>query len=229
MKTINLLLIALAFSALIGCGNNQKQDKNENSKVSVAEKENIHLLTDESDLRFAAGLKFMENKQNSEAAKSLKDGIVALKEEAKDVTGKAKKNIDTSVDQLDKLVSQLEKGNNVPMYKVRELIANAKINAKYNYLTADDVYVTEDPHSIETDATHKRFNTALANLKKEEGNVKADAKNDHEALISEGEKLKNDYDSWNNRTKEYNRKTNEYFKRHYPEYYMEKMGVYPNY
>ncbi len=228
MKTSKYFLLALVLSLCVGCENSREKEQKENATASAAAQKEIHLLGNESDLRFAEALKFLENKKNSEASKSIKDGISALKQEAEDVTGKAKENMTTSVDKLSKLASELEKGIDVPIYRVRELMANIKINAAYNYLAADDTYVIEDPQSRDLESIQRGFSKVFSRLKKVEGDAKAGSKKERDALIAEGEELQDQYDAWSQRTKEFNRKTNEYFKSHYPEYYMEKIGVFPN-
>lgn len=223
MKKVGYFIIALSLTLFISCN----ESKNEKAKEKV-EMETTMGVSKPSDDHFQQVISALKNNQDKEAAINLREGIAQLNKEAKDKIGVHKVNLEKATSHLEMLATNLENGKKVDINKVRELIANAEINVSHNYLAEDDSYILEDPRSIEANATHKRFNTVLSNLDKIEGNVKADSKKDHEALVSEGKKLKDEYEDWEKRTLEFNKKANEHFKKHYPEYYSEEIGVYPN-
>lgn len=215
MKTARYFIIAMAFLALVSC-------KKEKTDDGVVEEKSLELVPNKSDVKFAEALKLMENEQQSEAAKNIKEGVAELDKEAKNLSGKAKERLDTYTVQLNKYASELEKGNDVQINKVRKLIANAEIIVNHSYLGSDEIFALDGPQFSELDSTPKRLNTVLADLKKAESNIKADAKKDNEALVAEGKKLKTEYEAWQNRTFEFNKKANEHFKRHYPKYSFDK-------
>ena len=215
MKTARYFIIAMAFLALVSC-------KKEKTDDGVVEEKSLELVPNKSDVKFAEALKLMENEQQSEAAKNIKEGVLEIDKEAKNLSGKAKERLDTYTVQLNKYASELEKGNDVQINKVRKLIANAEIIVNHSYLGSDEIFALDGPQFSELDSTPKRLNTVLADLKKAESNIKADAKKDNEALVAEGKKLKTEYEAWQNRTFEFNKKANEHFKRHYPKYSFDK-------
>ena len=210
MKTSKYFLIAIAFIALVGC----KDDKTDEG---IVEEETMELVPNESDINFAQALKFMEKQQHSEAAKSIREGISELNKEAKDVTGKARENMEASTTQLDKIASELESGNEVQINKVRKLMSISELNVHHSYLGADDVFFLDESQTISTDAPHKKLSATISDLKKEEGKVKGDAKKEYDALMVEGKKLEDDFQSWNTKTVEYAKKVIEHKQKQVPE------------
>jgi predicted nucleic acid-binding Zn-ribbon protein len=149
-----------------------------------------------------------------------------LEKEGKDVKGLYKVNLDKAIDALKLIATDLSDGKKVSLNTVREMVANAEINVAHDYLSSDETYVLDEPEQAASRRTTKKFNDNLANLKKEEGKMKEDAKKEGEALLKEGKKLEEDYKAWEKKAAEYAKKTDEHFKKYYPTYYQQNYWMY---
>lgn len=204
-------MIAMIFVSLMNCKKGKTADQVVNDK-------SIQSMPNGSDIKFAEGLKLMENEQQVKASKSIKEGIAELNKEAISINGREKEKLDSLSSHLNNLAGDLEKGNAVQISQVRNLIANAEIIVNHSYLSSDDLSIWADSQSAEVNTTFKKFNIILANLKNTESSVKEDAKKDHEALITEGEKLKAENDAWEKKISEFNKKADDHFKKNFPEF-----------
>lgn len=186
----------------------------------IVEEETVVKLPNQSDEHFTRAMSLLDQQKTKEASVFLKLGVEDLKAESEDVSGIYKTNLNSSIDQLSIMASDLENGKSVSTETIRETIANAEINIAHDYLTTTDIYVLEDPDNSVSNKTKRQFNKVLKNLKKEEGKMTKEAKKSGDSLLNEGEKIEKEYKEWEKKAKEYTRKMNEHFNEYYPNYYM---------
>ncbi|WP_133438573.1 MULTISPECIES: hypothetical protein [Chryseobacterium] len=171
----------------------------------------------ESDIKFAEALKFIGKEQFPKASKRIKEGIAAFNKEAKNLNKIEKQKLDSLNSHLIKVSNDLENGKAFQISQIRNLIANAEIIVNHSYLSSIDLLIWEDPDAAEINTTSKRLDVTFANLKNTEGTVKEDAQKDHQDLVTEGEKLKDEHEVLEKRTIDFNKKVNDHFKKNFPE------------
>lgn len=214
MNTKVLLTAIFFVGVLSGCKNQHNEDVD-----NVIQEETVATLPNKSDAQFAVAIDALYNDQPKIAMESLKNGIEALKREGKDLKKPYKRNLEIAINQLQTMLTNLETGVPVPAEFVQESVANAEINIAHNYLSSDQVYVLEEPDRVNSSKEKKRFDRALRNLKKEEGEVQGLAKEERESLIKEGEELDKEYAQWEKKAEDFTQSANVHFKEHSPRYY----------
>lgn len=212
MKTFKYFIILPLVFAFIGCKNESKNDED-----GLVTEHEFGLLPNESDIKFFEALKFMQNGQNSEAAKSIKDGINEINKESKTNEGFDSKNFEATIAQLNKVAADLENGTNVQINKVKKLMSTVEIEVHHSYLGTDDVYFVDDVKSPNPEEAHTRLGSTIASLKTEDGKVKGDLKKEYDSLVSEGKRLEDDFQSWNKRTVEYDKRVIEHKQKQIPQ------------
>lgn len=217
MKPSKFLIIPFFVVLLFGCKNN-KNDSDYKTIDNIAEEEAIDEVPNVSDDNFDSAIKAYGEDNKAEAAKDIRDGILALKAEGKDVGGLYKVNLDKSIEQLESIAEKLDEGYYISMEGLKEAIVNAEINIAHEYLSStNDIYVLVKPKDVSSAITKRHFSSMISNLREEEESIKKDAKKDRDGLLKEGEALEKELAAWEAKANAYVNKTNEHFRVYYPD------------
>ncbi len=215
MRTVKFILLSTMALMVLACKENPKEEE------EVVAEFTVNQLPNNSDKHFAQAITFLEENKNKEAAEHLAQGITALEKEGKEVSGLYKTNLDKAISVMKQIGTDLKNDRKVPVKTLREVIANAEINIAHEYLSTSDYYVLDEPEMAADRATTSKFKNHLANLKKEEGKMKEEAKEEGEALLDEGKKLEAEFKAWQEKATDYAKRSGEHLKKYYPEYYYE--------
>jgi hypothetical protein len=216
MKSSKFLIIPFIAVLLFGCKNN-KNDNDYKTIDSIAEEEAIDEVPNVSDDDFDNAIKAYTEDNKATAAKYIRDGVLALKAEGKDVGGLYKLNLDNAIGQLESIAEKLDEGYYISLEGLKEAIVNAEINIAHEYLSStNDLYVLVRPKDVSSAITKRHFSSMLSNLKQEEETTKNEAKKDRDVLLKEGEALEKELTAWEAKANAYAKKTNEHFKVYYP-------------
>jgi len=217
MKTNKFLMISLLAVMVVGC---KKKDSNSDYKTidSIMKEEAIDEVPNVSDEDFDRAIKAYEANNKVEAAKQIRDGILALKAEGKDVEGLYKVNLDNAIEQLESIARKLDEDYFISMEGLKEAIVNAEINIAHEYLSStNDIYVLVKPKDVSSAVTKRHFSSVISDLRKEEETIKKDAKEDRDELLKEGEVLEKELTAWETKANTYVNKTNKHFELYYPD------------
>lgn len=217
MKPNKFLIISFIITSFFGCKGNGNQN-NEGTINSITQEEAIDEVPNVSDDDFDNAIKAYQANNKTEAAKDIRDGILALKTEGKDVVSPNREHLDNAIAQLESIAEKLDEDYYISMEGLKEAIVNAEMNITHEYLSStDDVYVLVKPENIASAKTKRNFSAMISDLKDEEQMVKQDAKKDRDNLLKEGESLEKELTAWETKANAYVKKTNEHFKVYYPD------------
>ncbi|GGG49067.1 hypothetical protein [Bizionia arctica] len=224
MKNTNLITVVVIAILFVSCKENEA--KKEALINEAIEETTVDVVPRKSDTYFSDALASIKADDKQVASKQIIQGVDALLEEGKDVSGLYKLNLDMAIDQLRDIAGKLEDNFDVSEQGFKEAVANAEINIAHNYLATDDVFVLTPKENVKDSRFHQVFNMNLKNLEAGTSKLKDDAKKEGEKLTIEGEKLKKEYEDWKKRAEEHVKKTESHFKEHQPEY-VYPLGVFP--
>ena len=217
MKASKFLLIPFFTVLFFGCKNN-KNDSEYKTIDSITEAEAIDEVPNVSDEKFDNAIKAYVADNKAEAAKDIRDGILALHAEGKDVGGLYKVNLDNAIAQLQSISEKLDEGYYISLEGLKEAIVNAEINIAHEYLSStNDIYVLVKPKDVASAITKRHFSSMISNLIQEEETIKKDAKKDRDELLKEGEVLEKELTAWETKANAYVNKSNEHFRVYYPD------------
>lgn len=229
MKLKHFLVMTIAVaSTLISCKNQDQKVVSTNDSIlvdNIIEEATINRVPNNSDEHFSEALKAYNTLNKSEAAMHIREGMKALNEEGKNVSGLYKVNLETAIEQLDNIALKLENNFFISVEGFKEAVANAEINIAHNYLSTTDVFILEHPNNIASSKLRKHYSHNLSELKKVESEIKKEAKEEGEILLKEGKDLEKEYLEWEAKLKAHTQKSDEHLKKHFPQSYEEWIWV----
>jgi len=225
MKPNKILIVLFVAVLFAGCKN--KNDSNAYETIdSVVKNEAIDEVPNVSDDHFDRAIKAYSVDNKTEAAKEIREGVLALRAEGKDMKDLHKVNLDNAVGQLESIAEKLDNNYYISLEGLKEAIVNAEMNVAHEYLSStDDVYVLVKPKDVASAKTKRNFSAMISNLKDEKKNMNKEGKKDRDKLLKEGEALKKELADWEAKANAYVNKTNEHFKVYYPDYHYRDLDL----
>ena len=215
MKTlVKISVIALSLLTVFSC----KEKNDENSDVTTVEEVTELGLPNQSDIHFDNAITALENNNANKASQELDKGIVALKKEGKNLSGKSKTKLSSSINTLNKIEMALNQDKSIKVNHLKEAILNAEVAVGHDYLITDDLYLLTEPEKVDDKTIIDNFSSNMKQLETTNEELHDDGDDIGQKLYREGADLQKQYDNWLVKVKDNNKKANKHLQNDFMQY-----------